>query len=168
MSYVGSYMWKLRQKAGDMRILTATVDILPVNPQGKIKLVYSSVFNCWSCVGGHVEHGDSWSSAACKELEEEAGITAKESDLVPFAAISGPERIFHYQDGDTQPFTLCFIIEKWEHEGQQTDIEEVPTNGWFNLEDALKMPITPWAKNILLGYQRYRDTSQFQMIEDKR
>lgn len=168
MSYIGSYMWKLRQKVGNMRIITATVDVLPVNSKGEIKLIYSSVFNLWSCVGGHVEYGDSWSSAACNELKEEAGIIAKEEDLIPFATISGPERIFHYQDGDTQPFTLCFILKEWSYEGQQTDTEEVPKNGWFSLNEALKMPITPWFKNILLGYQRYLKENKFQIIEDKR
>lgn len=168
MSYVGSYMWELRQKVGDMRVITATVDVLPVNARGEIKLVYSSVFERWSVVGGHVEHGDSWSSAAIKELEEEAGIVAQEKDLIPFGAISGPERIFHYQDGDTQPFTLCFLIKEWESEGEQIDTEEVPENGWFSLEEALEMPMTPWARSILLGYQRYLETREFQMIEDRR
>lgn len=168
MSYVGSYMWELRQKVGDMCVITATVDVLPINPRGEIKLVYSSVFETWSVVGGHAEHGDSWSSAAIKELEEEAGIVAQEDNLIPFGAISGPERIFHYQDGDTQPFTFCFLIKEWEQEGEQTDIEEVPENGWFSLEKALEMSMTPWARNILLGYRKYLETGEFQMIEDRR
>ncbi len=168
MSYVGSYMWNLRQKAGNMRILTATVDVLPINAKGEVKLVYAPHVNGWSCVGGHVEPGDSWSSAALHELEEEAGIVASESDLIPFGAISGPERIFHYQDGDSQPFTLCFCIQHWHHEGEQTDKEEIPENGWFSIDDALQMDITPWCRNILLGYQGYLETHTFQMIDDKR
>lgn len=161
-------MWELRQKVGDMRVITATVDVLPVNSRGEIKLVYSSVFDRWSVVGGHVEHGDSWSSAAIKELGEEAGIVAREEDLIPFGALSGPERIFHYHDGDTQPFTLCFLIRKWESEGEQTDTEEVPENGWFSLGEALAMPITPWARNVLLGHQKYLEEEKFQMVEDRR
>lgn len=168
MGYVGSYMWELRQKVGDMLILTPTVSVLPINSKGEIKLVYASQFDSWSCVGGHVERGDSWLSAARKELEEEAGIVAREENIVPFGAISGPERIFHYQDGDTQPFTLCFVVGKWESEGAQTDSEEILQNGWFSLEEALKMPITPWARNLLHGYQKYLQEGRFQMIEDKR
>lgn len=168
MSYVGSYMWQLRQKAGDMCILTTTVDVLPINDKGEVKLVYASHFKSWSCVGGHAEQGDSWSSAARKELEEEAGIVTQEKNLIPFGAISGPERVFHYQDGDTQAFTLCFFVKEWEREGQQTDTEEVPENGWFSLDEALKMPITPWARNVLLGYQKYLREGTFQMIEDRR
>lgn len=168
MGYTGSYIWQLRQKVGDMRILTTTVDVLPVNSDGKVKLVYASHFSSWSCVGGHADPGDSWSSAACRELEEEAGIVAREQDLIPFGAISGPERIFQYQDGSSQAFSLCFVVKHWEHEGPQTDPEEVTMNGWFSFDEALKMPITPWARSIILGYQKYLQTGQFQMIEDKR
>lgn len=168
MGYVGSYMWKLRQKAGNMCILAATVDVLPINNKGEVKLVYAPHVNGRSCVGGHVEAGDSWSSAAVHELEEEAGIIASESDLIPFGAISGPERIVHYQDGDTQPFTLCFFVKEWSTEGEQTDKEEITRTKWFSIDDALKMEITPWCRNIILGYQRYLETDQFQMIEDRR
>lgn len=39
MAYETSYMWQLRQKVHDMCIITATVDILPINAQNQIKLV---------------------------------------------------------------------------------------------------------------------------------
>ena len=168
MSYVGSYMWKLRQKAGDMLILAPTVDVLPVNAKGDVKLAYAPHVNGWSCIGGHVEPGSSWTSAALSELLEEGGIVAREDDLVPFGAISGKDRIFHYQDGDTQPFTMCFLVKTWQKEGEQTDKEEIPENGWFALKDALAMDITPWCRNILIGYQKYLETGRFQMIEDVR
>ncbi len=168
MSYEGSYMWQVRQKVGNMRLITATIDVLPINERGEVKLVYAPHVNGWSCVGGHVELGDSWTSAALHELEEEAGIVATENDLVPFGAISGPERIFYYQDGESQPFTLCFFVKHWEYEGEQTDKEEIPENGWYSIDEALRMKITPWCRNILLGYQRYLKTGIFQMIEDKR
>lgn len=39
MSYVGSYVWKLRQKVGPMRVLTVTVDVLPINDKGEVKMM---------------------------------------------------------------------------------------------------------------------------------
>jgi len=168
MSYAGSYMWKMRQKVGKMTVITTTVDVLPIGADGKVKLVYASHFDSWSVIGGHAELGSSWSSTALDELKEEGGITAREQDLIPFGAISGPERIFHYQDGDTQAFTLLFIVKKWQDEGEQTDKEEVIKNGWFTLDEALKMEITPWARNVLLGYKKYLKTGKFQMINDER
>ncbi len=41
MGYVGSYVWQLRQKVGDKKLLTTTVDVLPVDEVGRVKLIYS-------------------------------------------------------------------------------------------------------------------------------
>lgn len=165
MGYAGSYIWKLRQKIGSELLITATIDVLPIDDQGRIKLVYAKHVDSWNVVGGHVEPGDSYASAALNELQEEAGITASASDLIPWATISGPGRIFHYQDGDTQPFTLIFLIRKWQNETQPTDQEEIAQTEWFTVEEALKIKITPWTRKILLAYQDYLKTDQFQMIE---
>jgi len=64
MGYVGSYVWQLRQKVGDKKLLTTTVDVLPVDEAGHVKLIYAKGFDRWSTVGGHVEEGDSYTSAA--------------------------------------------------------------------------------------------------------
>lgn len=166
MGYVGSYVWKVRQAVGDMRLLTATVDVLVVNSDGKVKLAYAEHVGGWSIVGGHVEYGDSWASAALSELREEAGIIAEKQDLVPWATISGPGRIYHYQDGTTQPFTLVFLIKNWTSEGEQEDKGEVSKTGWFTVDEALDMKITRWLRRILLAYRQYETTGQFQMIEE--
>lgn len=47
MGYQGSYMWQLRQKAGNMCIITATVDVLPINSHNEVKLVYAPHVNGW-------------------------------------------------------------------------------------------------------------------------
>ncbi len=167
MSYVGSYMWQLRQKAGDMRILTVTVDAVVANEKGEVKLVYAPHVNGWASVGGHAEYGDTWQTAALHELEEEAGIIAREEDLEPFAAMSGPERIFHYQDGTTQPFTLCFVVRSWEKEVEQTDKEEIPETKWVTLEEAFEMDLTESTRTLLMAYQKYLETGKFQMVDFK-
>ena len=165
MSYVGSYVWQVRQKVGDMRLLTATVDTLAVNEKGEVKLVYAPHVHGWSIAGGHVELGDTWRTAALHELEEEAGIVAKEEDLTPFAAMSGPKRIYEYQDGTTQPFTLCFVVKTWQSEGVQTDTEEVPETRWVPIDEALTMQITSGCRQVLLAYREYIRTGEFQMVD---
>ena len=124
MGYVGSYVWQLRQKVGDKKLLTTTVDVLPVDEAGRVKLIYAKAFDRWSTVGGHVEEGDSYASAALHELREEAGITARASDLELFATQSGPGRVYHYPDGDTQAFTVVFCLKQWHSEASHTDTEE--------------------------------------------
>lgn len=165
MSYVGSYVWQVRQKAGDMRLLTATVDVLAVNGEGKVKLVYAPHIGGWEIVGGHVEYGDTWRTAALHELEEEAGVIAQEEDLEPFAAVSGPGWVSVYQDGTTQPFSLCFLVRSWESEGVQTDTEEISDTKWVTVEEALSMGNTKWTREVLRAYQKYLETGKFQMVD---
>lgn len=166
MGYVGSYVWKIRQKVGNARIITATVDVLPVNPEGKIKFVYAEHLHCWSIVGGHVEEGDSWASAALHELEEEAGIVARKEDLELFATISGPGRVYKYADGETQPFTNIFLCKNWESEGTPTDTEEVQKTKWMTVEEARVHGTNPHVEVILDAYERYLQIGLVQMIEE--
>jgi 8-oxo-dGTP pyrophosphatase MutT (NUDIX family) len=166
MGYVGSYIWKIRQKVGRETLLTATVDVLPVRSDGKVKLVLPSHFDYWATVGGHVELGDSWGSAAINELEEEAGIVADKADLELIATISGAGRIYHYQDGDTQPFTNLYLIRKWSSEHAPSDDEEVVKTKWVSLDEARKLDLNARTAQILDAYEKYLETGEIQAIEE--
>ncbi len=166
MGYVGSYMWQLRQKVGNKTLITATVDVLPVDKDGKVKLVYANHFEYWSNVGGHVELGDSWESAALKELKEEAGITANREDLELFATMSGAGRVYHYADGDTQPFTLVFLCRSWLSENAPSDEEEISKTEWLTLEDAKAKKTNPHTARLLSAYEEYLKTGKVQMVEE--
>ena len=167
MGYVDSYYWRLRQKVGDQRLITATVDVLPVRSDGKIKIVFEKCQNYWSTVGGHVELGDSWSSAAIHELKEEAGIIANEDDLELFATVSGSGRIYEYPDGTTQPFSNCYVIKKWLSEGELTDDEEIEQGKWISIEEAKKLSnLDTSALRIIKSYEKYLKTGRVQVIEE--
>jgi len=165
MAYTDSYIYKLRQKVGKELILTTTVVVIPVRQDGKIKLVNAPHMGGWTPVGGHCEPGDSFASAALHELKEEAGITAGADDLELFATISGAGRIFHYADGDTQPFTLAFFLRNWQDEGDNTDKEEISGMKWVDLNEAIKMPANESVKLIFTAYQKFLATGKVQMIE---
>lgn len=165
MGYKGSYIWKLRQKVGRDRLLTVTVDVLPVNQAGQVKLVYVKEFDRWNTIGGHAEEGDSFRSAALAELAEEAGLQARADDLTLFATLSGPGRIYDYPDGQTQAFTLVFCLDKWQSEGDFTDDTEITSSQWFSLEEALALPSNDSTRQILLAYKAFRRTGTVQMIE---
>ncbi len=44
MSYIGSYVWKIRQKIGHDELITATVDAVAIK-DGKVCLVFNSSTN---------------------------------------------------------------------------------------------------------------------------
>jgi 8-oxo-dGTP pyrophosphatase MutT (NUDIX family) len=166
MAYQGSYIWRLRQKVGATRLITATVDVLPVDERGRVKLVFTNHIGAWTSVGGHVELGDSWGSAAVNELKEEAGITADKADLELFATISGAGRIYEYQDGTTQPFTNIYLIKKWREESEPTDTEEVKKTKWVSLAEARKLDLNEHTRRIIAAYERYLATGKIQVIEE--
>ncbi|MBR2543006.1 NUDIX hydrolase [Candidatus Saccharibacteria bacterium] len=164
MSYKDSFIYSLRQKVGDMRLITATVGVFPINAEGKIKMVYAKQFGYWTGIGGHVELGDSWQSAALNELYEEGGIIADADDLEIFATLSGPGRIYHYTDGTTQPFTLCFLCRRWKEELLPTDVEEVDKTEWCDFEEARKRTTDKRMLLALDACEEYLKTGKVQMI----
>ena len=163
MGYVGSSVWKVRQKIGHDELITATVDVVAVR-DGKVCLVFSRVFNRWTLPGGHVEMEDSWQSAIKTEMLEEAGLSAEEKDLLPFATISGPGYKYNFPNGDkTSPFTLVFVCEKF-NEKQSLDTDEIADKKWVGLSDLDGMQLTNNAAAILEAYKKYLDTGMFQQI----
>jgi ADP-ribose pyrophosphatase YjhB (NUDIX family) len=159
-------MWQLRQKVGRMTVQATTVDTIPVRADGKIKLVFAPHLKSWTTAGGHVELSDSWGSAAIHELEEEAGIVANKADLELFATISGPGRIYHYSDGDTRPFTIIYLIKKWQEEHAPSDDEEVIDTKWVTLDEARRLKINEHIERILDAYEKYLETGKIQAIEE--
>jgi ADP-ribose pyrophosphatase YjhB (NUDIX family) len=163
MSFVGSYVWKIRQKIGHDELITATVDVVAAK-DGRVCLVYNKDFNAWTLPAGHVEINDSWQSAIKTEMFEEAGLVAEESDLIPFATISGPNYRFEYPNGDkTRPFTLVFMCEKF-LEQDLSDSEEILKKEWFDLNGVQKLTLTKNASLILDAYTNYKKTKIFQQI----
>lgn len=167
MSYQDSHIYKVRQKVGDMRLITATINVLPINKRGEIKVVRANQFGYWTGIGGHVELGDSWQSAALHELEEEGGITARPEDLELYATISGPGRIYQYQDGTTQPFTLAFLCRHWKSESAPTDPEEISATAWVSIDEARARSADPRFIMLLDAYENYLKTGKVQMVVEE-
>ncbi|MBR2708824.1 NUDIX domain-containing protein [Candidatus Saccharibacteria bacterium] len=164
MSYENSFVYSLRQKVGDMRLITAGVEVVPVNKKNQIKFVRSRDIEGWSIPGGHVELGDSWQSAALKELREEVGIIANVGDLKICAIVSGPGRVFSYNDGTTQSFTVCFLCRDWEKEISFSDSEEIIEAKWMDIEQARKNVTSKRELMMLDAYEKFIMTEEIQMV----
>lgn len=165
MGYVGSYIWKIRQKVGNETLLTVTVDVVVVDKDGRLKMVYVKHVDSWAFVGGHAELGDSFQSAALHELEEEIGFLANKDDLELIATLSGGGRISQYKDGNTQPMTLVFLCRNWHGEKERSDAEEVAKDAWFSIDEVKKLNISANARFVLDAYEGYLRDGKVQMIE---
>jgi ADP-ribose pyrophosphatase len=166
MPYVGSYIWKIRQKVGHDLLLSPTVDTIPVDEKGRLMLVYNREHKAWSFAGGQVEVGEDWRGSAAKELFEECGLRAELNDLIPFAMISGRGYMWNYSNGDKiQAFSTCFVAKKWEDSGAIEDKEEIEERRWFDVSEIEKMDLTLSTKYLLPAYKNWLQTGEFQVID---
>ena len=161
MGYVGSYIWKLRQKVGHDEIISATTDVIPIR-DGKFCMVFNKDFQAWCFPGGHAEMGMNWQSAAKTELFEEAGLVAGEKDLKAFAAISGYRLV--YENGDANSlFSLTFVCDKFT-EQDFPDKEEIAEKRWFDFDEIDGLKKTVYATAIWDAYKKYLDSGEFQQV----
>lgn len=163
MPYVGSYIWKIRQKIGNDLLLVPSADALAVNEAGEVLLIFNKDFNNWFLPGGYAEEGQSSAECAARELFEEGGLKADPKDLVPFGFMSG-HTVTYANGNKTQPFTQYFFTTKWTDTGELQDAEEVSERRWVSLEGAKNLGLTPYMLLVLEAYEAFRQTGQYQML----
>lgn len=165
MPFKGSYVWKVRQKWGHDLLLLAASGIIIENEAGEILLMRRKDNGLWATIGGYCEEGCSFAETAIRELEEEAGLAAKEEDLIPIASVSNPKtNVFSYPNGDkVQVFGHIFLIKKWQKLDQALDEDEVLEIKFFNL-DNIPNEMSAASKNEIAAYKAYLETSEFQVF----
>lgn len=162
MPYVGSYIWKIRQKIGHDLLIIPSVDIVAVHEDGKLLLVFNKDANAWVFPGGYAEEGMTSQECAAKELLEEAGLEAAPHDLIPFAFVSG--YMHHYSSGDvTQPFRQVFVVNKWSDLGGM-DKDEISGRRWFSLDELAQITMRSDQSRILAALRTYQATGTYQII----
>jgi len=105
----------------------------------------------WNGYGGGIDNGESARTAACRELREEAVVTASECDLSEVARID-----FHNHKADGGQFVCrmhVFLLEQWVGEPKPT--EEMVTPTWFPFENIpfgeLMLADRHWLPRVLAG-----------------
>ena len=161
MGYVGSYIWKMRQKIDHDEMLSATTDVMAIR-DGKVCMVFNRDYQSWCFPGGHAELGSYWQSAARKELFEEAGITAEDDDLKPFASLSGYKIVYVGTD-PVWTFSMAFICENFSEQDFE-DVEEIAEKKWFDLSEVDDLNKSLYATAIWEAYKEYMKTGKFQQV----
>jgi 8-oxo-dGTP diphosphatase len=82
-------------------------------------------------LGGHVEPGESHAEAACREVQEESGVTVLERDLRPAGVV---EFVFPHRP-EWNMHTTLFTTREWH--GEPAESPEIDPE-WF---DALSLPV---------------------------
>ena len=167
MPYVGSYIWKIRQKIGHDLLILPSVDVLAIREDGALMMIFNKDHRGWFFPGGYVEENKTSEEVAAQELLEEAGLKALPQDLIPFAYQSGYE--LHYLGGDaTQPFTQTYLTRKFRDLGEKLDETEISARNWFSPDEIRAMKnLDPRVAKILAAYEKYLRTHEYQIINLK-
>ena len=165
MPYVGSYIWRVRQKVGHDLLVMPGVEVVAVR-DGKLLMVYNKDFQEWCFPGGAVENNLTWTECAARELEEEGGLIVDPKDLKPFAIGSGKDFSLIYPNGDkVEMFVNYFVVDKFKSETDILDTAEVSKTKWFSLDEIEKLQQAPQSRVGFLVYKEYLKSGQFQVIE---
>lgn len=162
MGFVGSYIWRLRQRIGHDLVVAPAAVVVVVDATGAVLLIKRTDTGDWSVPGGSTEPGSTFASTAVEELFEETGLQADPSDLEAFASLSDERWTrFTFPNQDViHSFNLCFATHRWTGE-PRSDGEESSDIGFFAL-DALPEPMLPMSERVLELWSAFRASRAFQ------
>jgi ADP-ribose pyrophosphatase YjhB (NUDIX family) len=161
MSYVGSYVWRLRQRVGAELLLMPGAQVVVVDAEERILFQRRRDSGYWEFPAGAAEPESGFRGTAVRELQEESGLVVREADLAAFASLSDPDvHVITYPNGDRlHCFALCFEARKWTG-SLAPNPDEVLEADFFTVANPPE-PLQPQTRAVLDLYVAYRSTGVF-------
>ena len=161
MAFVGSYLWRLRQRVGGQTVLMPGAMVLVEDAAGRVLLTRRADNGTWCLPAGGAEEGGSFARTALDELREETGLVAQPADLIPFGTLS--EAALHtitYPNGDvTHCFAVLFAVRRWQ--GTPGLSDETVDVAFFDPADR-PAPMHPAAATAIDLYAAFQASGAFQ------
>jgi 8-oxo-dGTP pyrophosphatase MutT (NUDIX family) len=163
MGFADSYLGQLRAEVGSRLLLVPGASVLLARDDGHVLLGRRTDMGVWAIPGGGAEPGGSFARTAVREIREEAGVSVREQDLIPFATFSEAEtHTVAYPNGDLiHGFTMCFIVEAWSGQpiADGAEMSEVR----FVDPERPPEPLHPTAAHTLSLLLAFRSSGRFQV-----
>ncbi|MEV6284630.1 NUDIX domain-containing protein [Kribbella sp. NPDC051770] len=162
MGYVGSYLWRLRERVGSELLLMPGAQVVVVGEGERVLFQRRRDSGLWEVPAGAAEPGLSFRGTAVREVFEEAGLRVREEELVPFGSLSEPGvHEITYPNGDrVHCFALLFEARVWEGE-VRVGVDEVTEAGFFAVDDP-PGELQGQTEVVLGLYREYLRTGVFQ------
>ncbi|MFF8788859.1 NUDIX domain-containing protein [Streptomyces sp. NPDC015125] len=162
MSYVGSYLWNLRQKVGSRPLLVPGAQILLLEGTGRGLFQQRADTGVWELPAGACEEGSDFTGTAVRELAEETGLRVDREDLEAFGSLSDPGvHTLTYPNGDiTHCFALCFVARRWS--GELCPGRDEVTQAQFRALADPPRPLHPPTAVVLGMFREFSSTGRFQ------
>jgi 8-oxo-dGTP pyrophosphatase MutT (NUDIX family) len=163
LPFVGSYLWRLRQKIGSGLVLMPGAMVALQRRDGQVLLTRREDSGAWCLPAGAAEQGGSFAATAVSELAEEAGVEVAPADLVPFGCLSEAElHTIRYPNGDlTHCFAICFLAREWRGD-PRADFDETTDVRFCGL-DRLPNPLHPPSRQALVLLESFLAEGKFQV-----
>ena len=146
------YIAEMRKLVGHRTILQCAASVICVDDQGRLLLGKRTDNHLWGYSGGSVEIDEPVEDCACRELEEEMGLTADELEF--FCVNSGPETHYVYPNGDeVSNVEIVYLCRRYHGtlRPQESEMEELR---FFRPEEIDLVFISPPIRGVMDKYLR--------------
>jgi len=127
-----------------------TVGALIFNQESKIFLMTSPKWQGkYSIAGGHIELGETFEEALRRELKEETNL-----DVFDIQFLMVQECIFSEEFYKKKHFVFLDYICKTKDTNVILDGREGIKYVWVSIDEALKLPLNPYTRDMILEYKR--------------
>lgn len=163
MGFVGSDLWKVRQKWGSAPLFWPGVTVVAMNPAGKVWIGKRLDNGLWNVVGGFYELGDSAEDCARREVYEELGLEIKKLNMI--GVITDPAVVtVTYPNGD-QVQSPSHVFAAVLEEGTPHADDEHSEFEWVSLAEAERRVAGRFgfSTHALQMYAKWLETKEFQI-----
>jgi len=143
---ISDYLRRLRERIGHDLVLLPAVTVLIWDDDGRLLLMREAQTGLWQTVGGMVDPDESPSDAACREAEEETGLTVRLERLR--AALGGPGYRVHYPNGDLCSY-VSIVFDASVVSGELCGDDEVAELRWFPVDELATLELDPLNRHLL-------------------
>jgi 8-oxo-dGTP pyrophosphatase MutT (NUDIX family) len=126
---ISPYIRRLRERVGNELLVLPSVSVLPRDAKGRLLLVRIVDTGNWATIGGAIEPDESPEDAACREAEEEAGVTVRLGATL--GVLGGPDYRVTYPNGDETSYVVVVFDAVVEAGRPTADGDETSDVAWF-------------------------------------
>lgn len=160
LSFKESYVGRLREKVGNMRVILPGSTIIVENEKGEILTTKKKNDDTVYFVGGLVEDDESLYQCAVRECKEETGLDIK--NLIPVGYFDRPENVITLENGHECFFhSMLFYCKDFEGELHiPEDEEDIVSTKWQKIED-VESSFDEEGGMFWKAYKKFKETGEF-------
>jgi len=157
---MSDYVRGLRAKIGNDLLLVPTVAVYAFDDAGRVLLVRDLQTTLWTSPGGMIEPDESPSTAAVREVWEEAGVHVELTHIV--GVFGGPGFDAVYDNGDRLAWIATVFAARPIGGAARADGVETTAAGWFSREEVAALACRAHVRTTLAAAYAWNGRAAFE------